>query len=288
MTEPYIARQDPSSADHAGLSVDTSRPPRAVPNLPHCGRLHVELQLLGTLTLGWLFACAHAWVWMRASVGVDVPLEPLLLGRLAVPQFIALAVVAMRTLVDLPAARWDRRGSFVGRRWPWAFALCGWLLLPIAIVMVLRDRSARTQRWSDEAVQAAHVRLLQLPAATGIRVLGWASVAFAVDVLLLAAERAVPRPAMIALALVCIGAVGPIAVISLGAVRAVLRPEVLTVPIAAAPRRGFDVQMRLQLQLLIAGLGAIGALGCAGVLWTAAEHGHRAGRSAAASAQRVA
>jgi signal transduction histidine kinase len=289
VSEPYDARHDPSSADHPALvgseSVVIEPTP---PVLARCGRLGVELQLVGMLGLAWLFACAHAWVWMRATVGVDSPIEPLLLGRLAVPQFIALAVVAMRTLVDLPAARWDRTGSFVTRRRPWAFALCGWLLLPIPIVMVLRDRTARTRRWSDDALQAAHVRLLRLPAATALRMLGWSGLAFAIDVLLLAAERELSRAGVVALALVCIGALGPVAVILLGAVRAVLRPEVLTVPIAAAPRRSFDVQMRLQLQLLVAGLGAICALAAAGVLWSAAQHEHRAAERAAASAGRVA
>ncbi len=289
MSEPYDARHEPSSTDHPELVASESLVAGRVPALlAHCGRLRVELQLLGMLALAWLLACASALVWMRASAELGSPVDGLMLGRLAVPQFIALAVVAMRTLVDLPAARWDRGGSFTERRWPWAFAIAGWLLAPIAIVMAVRDRNARAQRWSDEAVQAAHIRLLRLPSVTALRMLGWGALGFAVDVLVLAAELEISRASAIALALVWIGGVGPAAVILLGAVRAVLRPEVLTVPIAAPPRRVFDVGMRLQLQLIVAGVGAGCALAAAAVLWSASEHEHRATERAAALAERVA
>ncbi|HWB82346.1 MAG TPA: histidine kinase dimerization/phospho-acceptor domain-containing protein [Nannocystaceae bacterium] len=287
MSEPYDARHDPSSTDHSGVlpseSLVAGRTPSA---LAHCGRLRVELQLLGVLGLAWLLACVHAWVWLRATADESAPIDGMLIGRLAVPQFVALAIVAMRTLVELPAARWDRTGSFATNRFPWAFAAIGWVLAPIAIVMVARDRTARAQRWSDDAVQAAHARLLRLPSATALRMLAWAAVAFAVDVMVLAAEREVAGVG--ALATVWIGAVGPCAVILLGAFRAVLRPEVLTVPIAAPPRRVFDLGMRLQLQLIVAGVGATAALASSAVSWSAAEHQHRAVERAAALADRVA
>jgi signal transduction histidine kinase len=255
-----------------------------VRTLANCGRLGVELQILGLLTLAWVLASVHAASWVLLAHPESSPPFSLF-GRLAVPQFVALAAVSMRTLVDLPAARWDRTGSFSKRKLPWAFVAVGWLMGPIAVLMWLRDRTARERPPAPEQMVGAHSRLLRLPYWTALRFLAWASLAFVVSAMLLASERPAARELDVTLALVWAGAVAPIAALLAGALRRTLRPEVITVPTPIAPRRAYDVSVRLQLLTSVAAIGAIVTIAASGTLLSIVERGRDAQVEAARTAE---
>jgi len=284
MSEPH-QRRDPD-VDLAMTTGEAGVTELAPPQRTMAGseRLGVELQILGLLSLAWVLASVHAAAWVLLSYPAASP-SLALFGRLAVPQFVALAAVSMRTLVDLPAARWERSGSFVTRRPPWALAVAGWLMAPVAVLMWLRDRTARERPPAPEEMVGAHTRLLRLPYWTALRFLGWASIAFVVSAMLLAAERPATRELDVTLALVWIGAVAPIAVALAGALRRTLRPEVITVPTAIAPRRAYDVSVRLQLLTSVAAIGAIVTIAASGTLLAIIERGREAEAEAASTAQ---
>jgi signal transduction histidine kinase len=247
--------------------------PPAAAELRECGRLVVELRVLGMICAAWFAAQAYAVAWLYATVAWNRELDGPIFARLVAPQFIALAAVAMRTLVDLPAARWDRRGAFLRRGRPWSFLLAGWPLWPLFPVLRARDRVARRQATTTEAHTAAFQQLLRLPRLVAWRLAAWWSVAFAVDAILVAERLDVPRGAALALGIVWIGGLFPLAVGCVGWCRRLLRPEVLTVPDPPRPLRELDLRWRLQTLVLAAGLGMLAAL-CAGA-WslgtTAAE-----------------
>jgi len=239
-------------------------PPR---ELLACGRLVAELRLFGMLATAWWSAQAIALAWLFATLAWDEPLSWSLFVRLWVPQFVALSVVALRTLVDLPSARWDRHGAFTRRGMPWTFVLFAFPLWPLWPLLRARDAVARRQPASDEANASAFVQLLRLPRIIALRFGAWTSVAFAVDAILIAERLDAPRSAFAALAAVWIGAVLPIAVACVGWARLVLRAEVLTVPGPPRPRREMDLRWRLQTLVVPAGLGLLLALPAGAWLW---------------------
>jgi signal transduction histidine kinase len=257
------------------LSATTSEthvvpPPVLDRTMGTCGRLGVELQLLGLLSLAWLLVSLHGATWLMLSRTADaVSLNDL--GRVLVPQFMALAGLSMRTLVELPAARWDRTGSFTTRRHPWAFTLIGWVMAPVAFVLWRRDRAARRTFPAPEAMIGAHTRLLRLPYWTALRLLAWSTTGFAVSAVWLATARPSMTAIDLTLALVWIGAVAPIAVALAGAMRRALRPEVITVPTTIPARRVYDVSVRLQLLMSFAGIGGLLTLTAGGSLLAFAE-----------------
>lgn len=228
--------------------------------LSRCGRLVVELRVFGMIALAWLVAQAHALAWLYATVAAERPLDGPLFARLWAPQFIALAAVAMRTLVDLPSARWNRPGAFAKAGVPWTFVLFGWPLLPLLPLLRSRDRAARRHQTTAEARAAAFVQLLRLPRVTALRIGAWWSVAFAVDAILVAEQLDTSSSAAVALGVVWIGALFPIAVACVGWARRILRAEVLTVPDPPRPQRELDLRWRLQTLVLPAGLGLLAAL----------------------------
>ena len=258
-------------------------PPIVAPDRENalCGRLCVELRLLGMIGAAWLFAQAHAVAWLYATVAWNRSLDGPVFAHLLAPQFIALAAVAMRTLVDLPSARWDRRGSFVDPGKPWSFVAFGFPLWPLYPVLRARDRAARRHATTPEVRTAAFQQLLRLPRLIAWRMAAWWSVAFAVDAILLAERLEVPQGAAVALGVVWIGALFPIAVAGIGWARLTLRPEVLTVPEPPRVQRDLDLRWRLQSMVLPAGLGLLASLSAGAWLFgtSAAE------RAAAATAE---
>ncbi len=275
-------QDSPSSSD---LLPPPDEPPTREPDTS--GRLVVELRLLGMICAAWLFAQAHALVWLVATVAWPRELDGPTYARLLVPQFIALAAVAMRTIVDLPSVRWNRRGAFTAIGRPWIFLAFGWPLLPLYPLLRARDRAARRHESTPEARTAAFQQLLRLPRLMALRIGAWWSVGFAVDAILVAERLDVSRGAAIALGIVWVGALFPIAVAFVGWARLVLRPEVLTVPEPPRPHRELDLRWRLQTLVLPAGLGLLAALYAGAWLagTTAAERA--ATRTAAAFAEQA-
>jgi len=275
-----LAMDSGSSSDVLPIPVE---PPDR--ELLGCGRLVVELRLLGMIGAAWLFAQAHAIAWLFATVAWNRPLDGPMFAHLLAPQLIALAVVAMRTLVDLPSARWSRRGSFVDPGRPWAFVLFGFPLLPLWPVLRARDRAARRHATTPEMRAAAFQQLLRLPRLVAWRMAAWWSVAFAVDAILLAERLEVPQGAALALGIVWIGVLFPVAVASIGWARLTLRPEVLTVPEPPRLYRELDLRWRLQTIVLPAGLGLLAALAAGAWLFGASAAERAAVRTAEAFAE---
>ncbi|MFO0632428.1 MAG: HAMP domain-containing sensor histidine kinase [Nannocystaceae bacterium] len=242
--------------------------PQQSRQLGSSGRLRVELAVVGRLALASLAAAALALLWIVIEGGGRVP-STQTLARLAVPQFIAMAAIALRTVFDLPAARWERRGRFSAPPLPWSFVAVSWLLWPVALVLWWRDRNARRVLAGDDAVVAAHARLARAPYGAALRCFGWSAIAFAVDLLLLAAERPLTRIAEVALLLAWWGGLAAIAALLASSLRAVLRPEVLTMPVVPPVRPPLDLRVRLLALVLPAGLGAV--LGLAGAAMLVGE-----------------
>ncbi|MBX7083074.1 MAG: HAMP domain-containing histidine kinase [Nannocystaceae bacterium] len=239
--------------------------PQPLRQLGGSGRLRVELAVVGRLALASLAATALALLWIVIDGGGRMPALQTL-AKLAVPQFIALAAIALRTVFDLPAARWERRGRFTAPALPYSFLLVAPLLWPVAIVLWWRDRTARRQPFGDDAMLAAHARLARAPYGAALRCFGWSAIAFAVDLLLLAAQRPLTRTTEVALLLAWWGGLAVIAALLASSLRAVLRPEVLTIPVLPPVRPPLDLRVRLLALVLPAGLGAVVGLAGAAML----------------------
>ncbi len=270
---------DASSSDLVAPPPPETTPTLAVAPLRASGRRATELQLIGLVALAWGVVFTSAWAWAQTCEVLEAQASAQAV-RLALPHLLALGVVSLQTLLALPSPRWDRRGNF-RRRLPWAFLAAGWPLIPIAAVVVLRDRWATRQIWSPEAVQSAFVQLLRLPGQTAVRFAVWATLAFSVDALLMADDHDASRSVLIALALASIGTTAATATILYGAARGALRAEVLAARPATHPGRASDLSARLHAQLLPAVFGAIVTLVAGGYAWSTVTL-ERAARSEAA------
>ncbi|MBK8720219.1 MAG: hypothetical protein IPN32_36775 [Deltaproteobacteria bacterium] len=224
--------------------------------LGSCGRLRAELALLGRMVAASLVAWSLAGAWVVVACG-ERGAPALVLARLAVPQFIAVAAVALRTVVDLPAARWDRRGHASKPGLPWSFIAVGWLLWPVALVLWIRDRAARRVPVGDEAIAGAHARLARVPYAVALRFFAWSAIAFAVDLVLLASERPLSRAQELALLLAWWGGLAAVSSWLANLGRDCLRPELLTVPLHPSVRVRVDLRVRQLALALPAGLGLV-------------------------------
>jgi signal transduction histidine kinase len=235
-------------------------------------RLRVELRILGVLGTGWGFACLLAlpWPWATLGVGDDPRGLPWLV--LLAPQLVALGVIGLLLLIELPAARWPT-GRRVRTPPPWPLLLTGLPLLPFVPALVWRDRKARlAPPPTRDDVEGAFHRLLRLPNVMGLRFLVWVSMAFVVDAIVLGARAQWSREHMVAMALLWIGLLGPTTAIMTSWMRAIVRPEYLTAPRSAGALGGeTDLRLRLTVGASIASIGVVLAPLCAGYLWISAR-----------------
>jgi len=286
MTEVRTVPQPGGELSLSSPEVPVAGAPPEFRAMQRCGRLGVELQIVGLLALGSMLVTIHAAAWAVLS-HAEGAITVAAVVRIAVPQYLAVSAVAMRALLDLPAARWDRTGRFVHRRLPWAFVLAGWLLAPIAVILWRRDRGARRIEPSAEALVGAHTRLVRAPYWTAVRFLAWTSIGFMASAMWLAAGRATSAELDVTVGLVWIGAVAPVAVALAGALRVAVRPEVITVPTPVPPRRVYDLAVRVQLLTACAGIGAVVTIAAGGTLLAQVERERDVTQGAERRAQAV-
>jgi len=246
-------------------------------------RLSAELRLLAMTGMLWTGAALHAaaWAWAtgllpRAQVGTWTLLAGVLLAV-----FYAVAVALVR---DLPLAR-PRQRAQISR--PLALGLQfipGLIALPLVPWLLWRARRAAASPVPDDAaLDQAHAALLQLPRISALRLLTWAAGAYAANAAILGLATEWPRELTIALTLLWVALVGPIAAIAYGWAKATLRSEFLTVPtfVASTFQRTHDMRLRLIVSATIASAGAIVAPLSAGYLWLSsadADTGQHAAR----------
>ena len=235
-------------------------------------RLRVELRVLGVLGLGWWFVCLMALPWPLTTLGLGGDPAELPWLALLAPQAIALTVLGIFLVVELPAARWTGRRALRDPH-PGPLLVAGLPLLPFAAVLAWRDRKLRgaTPPSADEVELAFH-RLLRLPTLMGLRFLVWVAMAFVIDAIVLGVHAQWSRDRVVAMALLWIGLLGPTSAIVTGWIRAIVRPEYLTAPRPPhAMQATTDLRLRLTVGASIAGLGVVLAPLCAGYLWIAAR-----------------
>jgi signal transduction histidine kinase len=232
-------------------------------------RLQVELRVVGMVAALWWMGLVHALVWAHwaGPSWRDVAELPWL-GLLA-PQALALALVLGQVAHDLPRARWPRRLRKPRVRDPWRWLLAGPPALLVAPLLWWRDRAAQAQVPEPVQVEAAFRRLLHAPRSIALRFAGWAAVAYVVDAVVLGAHTGWPRHVVVAMALLWIAILGPLAAMVHGWSRAMLRPEILCAPRPdpGAVERRTDLRVPLVVAATTASAGAIVAPLCAGYLW---------------------
>ncbi len=235
---------------------------------PVC-RLSVELRVTGMVATLWSMALLHALVWAfwAGPPWRDVTQLPWL--ALLAPQGLALAVVLGQVMRELPRARWPRRRRVPRVRDPWPWLVAGPAALLLAPWLWWRDRSARQQELEPAQVEAAFQQLLHAPRSIALRFVGWAALAYGVDAVVLGAHTGWPHHVVIAMALLWIAILGPVAAMVHGWSRAMLRPEVLCArrPSAGSVERRSDLRVPLIAGASLASAGAIAAPLAAGYLW---------------------
>lgn len=238
-------------------------------------RLSVELRLAGMVATLWGLSLLHAASWaLWAGLPSRDPAE-LPWGPLVLPQALALALVLGHVVAALPGTRWARRHPRERALDPRPWLVTGPAALLVAPVLWRRDRQHRPPRRSEDAspleVEAAFQRLLQAPRSLALRMASWGAVAYAIDAIVLGAHTGWPRHVVVAMALLWIAILGPIAAMVHGWGRAMLRPEILCAPRpdSDAVTRRRDLRGPLVLMATAAATGAIAAPLAAGYLWLA-------------------
>ncbi|MBL4687572.1 MAG: HAMP domain-containing histidine kinase, partial [Nannocystaceae bacterium] len=146
-----------------------------------------------------------------------------------------------------------------------------------------RARRAAAAPTTPAEIDHARVALLQLPRVSALRLLGWGAGGYAASAVVLGLASDGPQDVTIALILLWVALLGPIAAIAYGWARALLRPETMAAP-ASAPApfiRTHDMRVRLVVSASIASAGAIIAPLAAGYLWLTSaplNDGHEAAR----------
>ena len=230
-------------------------------------RLAVELRLLGMTSLLWTAAAVQAisWAWATGvRLGADGPTWVVMIAV----QLAALYAVLGALVRELPVERWPGRGTSVRSSRAVPLLIGGVLGLPLVPWLWWRGRG-RASAPAPDRVDRVRVTLLQLPRVSALRLLTWGAAAYAVDAVVLGLTSQWPRDITVALALLWVALVGPVAAIAYGWARAILRPEYLSTP--PAPHGPFerthDMRLRLIVSASIASAGAIVAPLAAGYLW---------------------
>lgn len=285
------SRGDSRDSRTSGVRLEPSRtptipPPTTVPEVirrPDSGRprpvvrLSVELRLVGMVATLWWLGLVHAAAWAHWTgppwhdpTGLsDLPDLPW--RSLVVPQVLALGLVLGHLLRLLPRARWPRRRRTPRTRDPRLWIALGFPALPVVPWLWWRDRRARRQTPEPPQVDAAFERLLHVPRSTAVRFATWGAAAYAVDAVVLGAYAGWPRHVVVAMALLWIAILGPLAAMVHGWGRAMLRPEVLCAPRSPDERPAPRANLRTSLVLVatVACAGALLAPLTAGYLWLA-------------------
>lgn len=232
-------------------------------------RLNAELRLAGVIGWLWLVGLLHAvtWIWAVGLLSTD-RLRELPWLDIVVPQILAFGAVGVSLLRELPWVRWP--SSAAGRRrTPWLVAL-GWPALPLSLFLVIRHRRIPHDAFATpEQVERAFLRLLELPRLCALRFVGWGALAYLVDAVLLGVHAGWDHDVVIAIAILWVGILGPLAATVHGWGRAILRPEYLAAPRTAPTpfRRTGELRPRLFVAAAAASVGAIAAPLAAGYLW---------------------
>ncbi|MCX4243260.1 sensor histidine kinase [Paraliomyxa miuraensis] len=235
-------------------------------------RLSVELRLLGMVATLWGLGLLHAASW---ALWVGLPLHDLASlpwGQLLLPQGLALVLTLGHGVSTLPRPRWARRNPSARGSDPWPWLVAGPAALLLAPVLWHRDRSERaTSTTSPAEVEAAFQGLLRAPRSIALRVASWGALAYGVDAVVLGAHTGWPRHVVIAMALLWIAILGPMAAMVHGWGRAMVRPEILSAPRVdpGTGTRRSDLRGPLVLMATAAAGGAIAAPLAAGYLWLA-------------------
>jgi len=234
-----------------------------------CIRLSVEASVLAGVWFTWVLYVTYAGFWAWATLGLGPRASGSLPWiELALPQLLGLVVVAIGLVYDLPTIRWSRSLPFHRPRTIAAVVAC-LPLLPIAVVLVWRDRNARRlPEPLPSQIEQAFQQLISFPRSLGLRFLLWAGLATLVDAILLGSHFGWPRDEIVSLACLWLAALGPFTAILIGRTRAVVRPEYLAAPRAPSEfRLASDLRLRLIVNGTTATLGIIIAPLCAGYLW---------------------
>ena len=230
-------------------------------------RLAVELRLLGMTGLLWTVAAAQALSWAWAT-GVQLTADAATWSVVVGVQLVAFYAVAGALVREVPVERWAGRGSSLSRRRIVPLLVGGALALPLVPWLWWRGRDRGPVPATDRA-DRTRIALLQLPRVSAMRLLTWGAAAYSVDAVVLGLTTQWPRDITLALALLWVALVGPVAAIAYGWARAILRPEYLSAPPASHEpfERTHDMRLRLIVSASIASAGAIVAPLAAGYLW---------------------
>jgi signal transduction histidine kinase len=232
-------------------------------------RLEAELRFAGMVGWLWLVGLLHAvtWIWAVGLLSTQ-QLRDIPWLDVVVPQVLAFGAVGVSLLRELPWVRWPSASA--GRRRTIWLALLGWPALPFAIVLAVRHRRIPHDAMATpEQIERAFLRLLELPRLCALRFVGWGALAYLVDAVLLGLHAGWDQDVVIAIAVLWVGILGPLAATVHGWGRAILRPEYLSAP-RTAPipfRRTGELRPRLVVAAGAACVGAIAAPLAAGYLW---------------------
>jgi len=234
-------------------------------------RLKVELRLAGMVATLWWVGLVHAWAWSYWVGPPSSDLGELPWGALVAPQVLALGLVLWHVYRELPRERWPRRRTIPRQRDARPWLVFGFPALVIVPLLWRRDREARHRRPSPAGVESAFQRLLEAPRSIALRFISWAAVAYIVDAVVLGAHSGWPRHVVIAMALLWLAILAPLAAMVHGWGRAMVRPELLCAPRPdpAAFERRTGLRTSLVIVATLASAGAIIAPLSASYLWLA-------------------
>jgi len=238
-------------------------------------RLSVELRLTGMVAVLWWMGLVHALMWAHwAGPPWHDPAE-VPWASLVVPQVLALGLVLGHLVTLLPRTRWPRRRRSPRTRDPRPWLALGLPALLVAPWLWWRDRAARAEATARPLERGelddAFGRLIHVPRSTAMHFAGWSALAYVVDAVVLGAHAGWPRHVVVAMALLWVAILGPLAAMLHGWGRAMLRPEILCAPRgeSAAPPRRTSLQTSFVVLATVASMGALTAPLSAGYLWLA-------------------
>ncbi len=237
-------------------------------------RLSVELRLAGMVAALWWLGLFHALAWAHWTGPPWRDSTALPWGSLVLPQVLALGLVLGHLTRLLPRTRWPRRRRTPRHRDPRLWLLLGFPALLVAPWLWMRDRAARAEAQQEPPsaamVDTAFGRLLDVPRSTALRFAAWGAAAYVVDAIVLGAHAGWPRHVVVAMALLWIAILGPLAAMVNGWGRAMLRPEVLCAPRGETDTgRRTGVRSSFVVLATVASAGALIAPLTAGYLWLA-------------------
>ncbi len=236
---------------------------------PACGRLAVELRIMGLLGLLWLVTMAHAAAWLWIAVP-DQDLGKLQLVTLLIPSSLGLAALLGTLYGRLPTPRWPQVASKRGPPSVAPLALIGFPGMLIAPLLVLRDRRARARTPQGEEVELAFRQLARIPVISGVAFMAWTGLGLTADAIIIGNELGWTVLRTFALAALWVALVAPIAAMMTSRTRAMLRPELLAAPrpdFARLPEQG-ELRLKLLGPAAAAGLGSVLAPLLGAWLWS--------------------